>query len=555
MTGVGSGILESNALSVAIQADEAPLSSELSIPNIRDYEYPTLLRVLAQRADEGWIPTADDAKAFVCVMAEQAARHWYSPEFEEFEKDHPLPWPGGAQTSNNTISDGFYYLEENNEIFANSKSLGAIKDTVEDWEGISQIISRLCPKMTDDDKAEFGIWVFDHVQTMNDYLQGWEMDKIVMVFRVIGSVDPYSEASVRLGGRFAQFLEEHVGNAGVRDSPEYKGSGTDEQWFLYSSEIAHLQKHLYRYIASGDCSEKRQNFLMGMFLRDNGVTRELNTMREMLYTGKLSKTESDAMEDMLRSTLGLLTDKPIHTNLADLYAAIRFEEYPVSVKMEHEIMTTTAGLLTKYAVSYEDNIVELGSGTGWLTGSLYKEGFQKMRGIDASERNVQVSREKYGDHFRIGDWYKLDDASRSQKAVISLGRSLPHTEEENKFYDVLVQASRVLQEGGVFIFDMPDSTQGNYWENVQRYRSVLGKFGFTEKELTDEWIIVDSPDGEHFYNRFVPPPERITQMLNNLGFAMRETIVQDIPNGHGDKNIVFVAEKLANPVWEASSKR
>lgn len=522
------------------------------ILDIRSYYYPALIRHIADLADEGWIPTVTDAQSLICIMTEQVADRWNIGEDIRVEK--PIPWPDKIQRSGQIVSDDLpYYSDENRKIIASSKILGDIVDTGEPWEGINSLLPTLVINMTDASKAELGIWLLDNMTTFNVYYQGMDTDKIGQLFRTIAAIDPYSPGAMKVGERFARFLRENIGERGVLESLDFEGYGSSEQWFLYSATNANMQVPLYRYLSTKECPEEQRNYLMGIFLRSNGVARELNTMRSMLHSGRLPKGESDSLEETLRSILGLLADKPVHTNLSDLYAAIKFEEYQVGKSMQSEITNTAIALLEKYHVSHGDSVLELGSGTGWLTNELRKIGID-AHGIDASERNVAVSQEMFGGYFEVGNWEHINVAGSSQKAVLSLGRSLPHTEEEDTFYNVLAQVSKVLAYYGVFVFDMPDSTQGGYWENVQRYRAVLRKFGFTEAELKNQWIIVDSPDGQHFYNRFVPPLKRIRAMLNNMAFAVREVILQDIPNDKGDKNIAFVAEKLEHPIWEDSSQ-
>lgn len=535
-----------------VMSPDVNLFNAPHIPNIRNYYYPALIRYVAELADHGWTPTVTDAEALICVMTEQVADRW--DVSEDFRAENPISWPAGLQQTEGIISDGQgYCIDEERQLIASSNVLGDIVDNGEAWDGIGSFLPKLVEHMNDDAKAELSLWILDHMPTFNAYYRGKDADKIGQLFDTIATIDPYSTAAVRVGERFAQFLEENIGTRGISESPDFEGDGSSEQWYLYSATTSEMQLPLYRYLSTKACSEERSNILMGILLRCNGVARELNTMRDMLHTGKMSKEESDNLEGTLRSILGLLADKPVYTNLPDLYAAIRFEEYHVGMAMQQEITATTIDLLKKYHVDPNDNVLELGSGTGWLVGGLREKGFQ-ARGVDASVRNVSVATQAFGDHFQVGSWEQVREDPESQKAVLSLGRSLPHTEEEARFYTVITQARRVVSDGGVFLFDMPDSTQGGYWENVQRYRAVLRKFGFSEEELADQWIVVDSPDGEHFYNRFVPTPTRIRKIFNNMGFAVREEVIQDIPTGKGDKNIVFVGEKLANPVWEASAE-
>lgn len=112
----------------------------------------------------------------------------------------------------------------------------------------------------------------------------------------------------------------------------------------------------------------------------------------------------------------------------------------------------------KLGVERNNGIIDLGSGTGWLVGDLTGLGYTDVVGFDASEDNLKVAREKYGDRFVRGDWEKLSEyfIKGEHKVIMSLGRSLPHTEKREVFSNVLYQVSETLDDSGVFIFDMPD---------------------------------------------------------------------------------------------------
>ena len=231
----------------------------------------------------------------------------------------------------------------------------------------------------------------------------------------------------------------------------------------------------------------------------------------------------------------------MHTSLENLYAKIKFEEYRLSLQLEKQRIGEIITLLAELGIHKDDSILDLGSGTGWLVGGLREEGFENAQGLELSDRNIQVARERYGDFFIQGNWKNIPTQLKDQKVIISKERTLPHVEDESGFYTVLAQVAARLAPDGFFIFDMPNPTKGTYKENLDRYRVAMKKFGYSDQELEDFWYVVDSPDGQNFYNRFIPSREKIEEMLNTVGFEIIEERQEEMPDEN--ENMLFVCKK------------
>jgi SAM-dependent methyltransferase len=334
----------------------------------------------------------------------------------------------------------------------------------------------------------------------------------------------------------------------------------DIEWNGYQSLI-------YKSISPEMVGSSEVDKVVGLLMRELGVASELNEMRQLLGQADLPDSQRSGVSNLVKRVLGFWgvasdSDAPVHTSLDQLYESIKFEEYKVSLETVEPRRRMLVELMDSLGVPKSARLLDLGSGTGWMTNALRESGYSQAHGIDYSRRHVQVAQEAYGNYYAQGDWYKLaEEVMRSEAlpdqidVILSMGRSLPHTEDEEHFLQVLDQVRETLDDDGLFIFDMPDPEVGSYQANVQAYRKVLEGFGYTSEELADTWMVVDSPDGKNFFNRYTPPINVVKELLAARGFELIELKVEgvvegeqgiireELPNGKGDANIVYVCRK------------
>jgi ubiquinone/menaquinone biosynthesis C-methylase UbiE len=248
---------------------------------------------------------------------------------------------------------------------------------------------------------------------------------------------------------------------------------------------------------------------------------------------------------MARLILNIDERMMIHLNLNSVYKIVDFDNYPISLETRKFRKDFLVKMFDKLGVKSDKKILDLGCGTGWLIGDLMDAHFSNVKGFDKSEKNLEIARQKYGDNFVEGDWERLSGLVDQQKAIVSLGRTLPHVESDFGFDNVLENVYYALDNNGYFIFDMPDPTveESEYKKEVSRYRDVLKKFGCESVDIDNVFCIVDSPDGENFYNRYVPPKETILEKLEMFDFEVLEVINEKIPGYIHDRNMVFVCQK------------
>lgn len=270
----------------------------------------------------------------------------------------------------------------------------------------------------------------------------------------------------------------------------------------------------------------------------------INEIRSMIDKSE-SQENKIKLEKLAAKVQGLMEGVTVHTSLESVYRSVRFEKYPVS---EHTrpIRKEFLENLMK-GMSRDDQVLDVASGTGWLVDVLKNElGMRNVWGVDVNIKNLEKAKNAFGEYFSASSWEKLPFSTNQFPLVTCLGRSLPHTENERSFVRALHELNRVTAVDGYLVFDMPSSKDGEYAENIDRFKAALRNLGCPDSELIDLPYVVDSPDDKNFYNRFVPKREWIEKELKRLNFEVT-VIEEDIPNEKGEPsgniNLVFVCKK------------
>ena len=130
-----------------------------------------------------------------------------------------------------------------------------------------------------------------------------------------------------------------------------------------------------------------------------------------------------------------------------------------------------AGYVEKHlkALGIEDGLVlELGCGTGTMTGLLAQKGYD-MIGVDNSEEMLAEAMKK---KMETGQdiLYLLQDMQEFElygtvRAIISVCDSLNYITDRKELLQVFRLVNNYLDPGGIFLFDM---------NTVHKYRDILG---------------------------------------------------------------------------------
>lgn len=509
-----------------------PRTTQGLVPDIRSSDREALVRKVAQRADEGWIPDAPEAEALLCRIT---ADQYFGRTGKVVKR---LPWPGGETY--------LPYGHMPHSYIQNSDHGEAPVDRLLD------IFEEVVPHMDKRDRVKLAAFALKHQRPLYQYSRYQDYGFIARIFHGIDVAAPGAD---KLADLMLDIFQNEVDESTIAASDRFAGH-VARKTELRRALLWNGSDLLFRAIAKHRDTIDVKKFL-GLITRDMSITAQINDLRAFTVDPGIPDSDKEGHQSILRTLLGLPEGTPIHPSLEALYASIKFEHYPVSERTRQGRVDMLEDVLKKYHIGPTKRILDLGTGTGWLTDDL-RSSHPRVIGVDASARNIQTARKLYprlSGHFRMADWYDLPADLHGQDAILSLGRSLPHTEDRNHFQDVIKEVRGALLENGLFVFDMPDPRVGSYATNVASYRSVLRNLGYTEKELEDIWYVVDSPDGKNFYNRYVPPKEAIIGLLRHAGFAIEEVIDEELPNGHDDRNLVFVCRKVPDKVREAWFKR
>lgn len=529
----------------------------IKLETLRDLRRPDLINSLIENFKAGWLPNTLEIQALLCILVRNDTQVGFQGFDEEaktesrFEGEH-LPWPPECISKNRFV----YGSTTEEEIAAklidgdflgqDSARLGKRRliDAfgAEEIDPLFLVMKKLLEKIDQQTATNIAVFILKHLdQFFKHSLQDETIEKLInLMFR---GLDIYAAQSLRVGHRMVEFAHRHFSDRFITPPGYVRFDDSDEYGYYLELFFGGRKIPFYRALATQKYDAKLSDKLLGLALRKSTLPSQLNLLRTCLL--RVPEIERKGMEALLRSILGLVSGLPVWTNLEDLYASIKFEEYPLSAAIEEERVVEIDALLKKYGVNPEEKVLDLGCGTGWLVGGLRQKGYHQVTGFDASARNLQVAKEKYGDYFLQGDWKEIPPSLRGQKVIISKERTLPHVEDSRGFIDVITQVVMRLDEDGLFIFDMPDPTQGTYKESLQRYRETMKKFGYSDGELADFWYVVDSPDGLNFYNRFVPSRKKIISLLRD--FDILEQIDEEMPDGN--QNMLFVCrlKKKSSP--------
>jgi len=102
----------------------------------------------------------------------------------------------------------------------------------------------------------------------------------------------------------------------------------------------------------------------------------------------------------------------------------------------------------------EENILEIGSGLGYLTYSLRKAGYN-VCGLDISETAVELATKNFGNFFTAGDLFKYSKENKNKYDVIILTEVIEHVESPILFLEAALD---LLKKGGKAIITTPNKS-------------------------------------------------------------------------------------------------
>jgi len=261
-----------------------------------------------------------------------------------------------------------------------------------------------------------------------------------------------------------------------------------------------------------------------------GVERIRRRLRE--YVGENPSFQPTF--DTAFTYLGFDPKEP-QVSLADVYTKIDFASYePNKENQQFE----TALLLQE--LKGKRDVLDIACGTGRLIDVLDGQEEHNVSGIDMMPKHIAGIKERDPQKdVHTGSWFSMPFADKQFDAAYCLGRSATHNTTVPDVITFLEEAKRVIKDDGFIIMDFPDTTKGEHKQLVEQTKNIVSEKGL--KNVLPG-VITDSPDLEHFYDRYAPN-ERALHALALLSGLHAEKITTN--NYHS-----VSGEEEANVYWK-----
>lgn len=157
-------------------------------------------------------------------------------------------------------------------------------------------------------------------------------------------------------------------------------------------------------------------------------------------------------------------------------------------------------LFTKYSTSQKLDVLDIGSGTGFVI-DIWKEFPKNIHGIDISSTAVNLLTQKYPDC----KFYEIDAGKEpmpfadNQMEVVTASSVLYHLVEDDALDMLLSSVHRVLRKDGYFIFSDNFMHQSNLsithqkCRTLESYENALKKNGFEIVDRVANYYLFNDP--------------------------------------------------------------
>ena len=200
-------------------------------------------------------------------------------------------------------------------------------------------------------------------------------------------------------------------------------------------------------------------------------------------------------------------------------------------------------------------VLELGCGTGTMTGLLAQKGYD-MIGVDNSEEMLAEAMEKKMESDQ-DILYLLQDMQEFElygtvRAVVSVCDSLNYLTEKEDLLQVFRLVNNYLDPGGVFLFDM---------NTIHKYRDILGDTTIAENRDEGSFIWDNTFDEENSLNyyelaMFLPREDGLYEKCEELHCqkAYAESEIKDLIKEAGMELLAVYDAYTMNPATEESER-
>jgi len=228
-------------------------------------------------------------------------------------------------------------------------------------------------------------------------------------------------------------------------------------------------------------------------------------------------------------------------------------------------------ILTRFEISYDSLILDVGCGTGTLTRYLFSY-YANIIGMDISFQMLEKASQKKMNNLVLGNMQNIPLKKSSISAMISTHDVLNYLLDEHQLHQHFSEAYRVLDKNGIYIFDA--STEYNiiqFYHNKEFYeqnnavemrwsnsydflkKEILSTLEFKNKESLSSLFLRGLNFKQVRKNKKVLETHRqkyfsdleIIKILNNTGFTLMEKVKDYNYNITGERVylMVFICRK------------
>lgn len=178
--------------------------------------------------------------------------------------------------------------------------------------------------------------------------------------------------------------------------------------------------------------------------------------------------------------------------------------------------------LNQYGI--EDGIIlDLGCGTGTLTGLLSQEGYD-MIGVDSSIEMLDIAKEKFGNRedilFLCQDMREFE-LYGTVKAIVCVCDSINYVLEEEEVKEVFRLVNNYLDPDGIFLFDFRTSLsyeeigQKTIAENREEMSFIWDNYYYEEEKINEYELSLFIKERENLFRKY-------TEMHYQKAYSLEE---------------------------------
>jgi ubiquinone/menaquinone biosynthesis C-methylase UbiE len=224
-----------------------------------------------------------------------------------------------------------------------------------------------------------------------------------------------------------------------------------------------------------------------------GVERIRKNLRDYVKDNPSFQDKFEAVFNYL----GFDPKEPQVDLVRDIYEQIDFSEYSPNQEIQNREIE-----ILKRELKGKKKILDIACGTGRHLKALSTDSSHQLSGIDIVPKHIDEIKQKIPDtDVRVGSWFDMPFEDKSFDAAYCLGRSFTHNTTLPDAVQSLREMRRIIKDDGFIIMDLPDPNVGDYKEMIERVRKLASEKNI---DLDLPGLITDSPDFEHFFDRYAP---------------------------------------------------